>query len=657
MQAKPKTTGVFNRFRHHTASVWRCHLAIAASVSVLMGCAANAPEHPLAFAPEQSLYVAANLAPPSEQAQVFSQTATQPLKAIWTQWYPILRKSWLQEEPENSSVVFLDYVNDTLSTQGMAGLGFNSPTYYALYEVDLHPVLRISLKEPEKLRTFIAKWEKSTNQVFTPQTLDGTTYWRVPLSSLQPDNLAEKVEALKQRSEELEQWPNLDAIPDLDNIPNLPVPAAPNTEKALDVVFAINDHYAIITLQSVNDDTPLPLLLGQQKPKRSIWDAQTLQQVNTRHSLSPYGTFWLDTSRLLPLLGIPAAPQSPQPESPHDRSLLKTPLSAACQREITLLASHMPEVVAGTTQVDAKQLHAKLALALTPEIRQDLQRLQAPLPGWDAAPNLMEVGVSLRLDQLANIVQKYIQRIQAQPWECEWFEPLNQLVQSPKSIQVLAPLYAAGNTATGMYMRATGLTMQDDTPIPEGVLLAASPNPRALFAYLSMAIPELGKLNVQPGMAPQQITLPEGQWNTANLPVWVGMSEQAVGVALGVSAKSELEHLLQQHTSGNSPLTFSRYSGTLFADVLQPIMQHAYEEYERKLQASRNEEANNTANPAAQTAPAQTLQAQESQTQEQQAAQASMQLFWDWVRLFKTVGDSLLISDQGLEYQYHIHLQ
>lgn len=636
------------RFIHTTSSLFTAtcthwlprsvaSVGIVAAAVALSACSSNTPQHPLQYAPANSLWVAANLEPLPEPARQFQNTVTAPLKALWAQWYPLLKNDLAQKDSAKAQrgQQFLSYLEQSLAQPGLSGFGIAPDALYALYEVELHPVLRINVADPAKLRQLITEIETIDGRPFESQQLEGLTVWRFPLSNIKPKELVDQVGKITQQ--------------DLQELQDLA--STGNTATAPHLLLALSDKDAVLTFERPTETTLRPQLLGLEKPKNNMWEAKTLQKVNERHGLSPYGTLWLETARLLELAGI--APENASAEvqaQAKQRSIIRTSLSGACVRELTQLGAKAPELVVGITQMNETQFKAKMTLALDAELREDLRQLQAPLQGWQAQPGLMEMGMSLRIDKLAGLLQKTINAVNAKPFECEPLHALNEIARNPKAIQTLAPLYAMGGTATGLYMRLTSMEMRGETPIPQGVMLANSANPRALLAYVAMATPGLAQLNIQPGMPPQAIEIPSPEWQELGIPTAVALSDKAIGLSAGASGAAELQSLLAQAETEPAPFMFSRYSGAFFADALEPIAATAYEQYEAKAKQAQVELQDNGAEP-------QTDSERQQQAQIREHARQAMRTAWDWVRLFKTVGDATTVGTQGLEYQFSIELQ
>lgn len=617
--------------------------SLLASAVLLSACSSQAPEHPLQYAPANSLFVAANLEPLPDQARQFQATVSAPLKALWAQWLPYLEKDLPQDERGQRVQHFLHYLNQTLTEQGLAGFGIAPNALYALYEVELHPVLRLAVSEPAKLRQLIAEIETVSGRSFDTAQLEGLTYWRIPLSDIKPQQLVDQVEKLSLQNLQDAPWADLEQLPQWSGTDS---PAL-----APQLLVAISDKDLVITFERPTEAALRPKLLGIEKPADSIWEAKTLQKVNERHGLSPYGTFWLETARVLQLAGIaPENASAKEQEQAKQRSVIHTSLSGACVRELTQLAAQVPELAVGVTEMNATLFKAKMSLALEPAVREDWRQMQAPLQGWQAQPGLMELGMSMRIDKLAAWLQKTINAVNAKPFECEQLQPLNAIAKSPKATQTLAPLYAVGSTATGFYARLTDMEMQGDAPIPKGLVLAQSANPRGLLAYLSMMTPKLAQMNIQPGMAPQPFTVASEQWQAFNIPTLIALSDTALGVAAGDAAATQMQSLLAPAETAPAPFSFSRYSGALFADSMEPIMWDAYAKYEAQAQQAKEELAEHEAS----TLPDAAAQQQEQELKEQ--AHQAMRTAWNWVRLFQTVGDATTVGTQGLEYQFFIQL-
>ncbi|RMX08474.1 hypothetical protein D8I35_05185 [Corticibacter populi] len=607
------------------------------------GCSSSDDNAPLAYAPAESIYIAANLAPLSDGGVQLVETLFQPLVPMLLSFNELIAADAdrIDSEKDLRIKAFLRYLQKTSDAEGLAGFGIDLKALYALYEIELRPVLRVSLQNPDKLRKLMAELEKAAGRSFPVQQHGTISYWSVPLK----ENLSDSDAAAL-----LEGTDNLrEALPGELLTPEDRQALADSDPHLL---IAIASEHLVVALDTRDGKVPLDTLLGVQKPKHSMLKAGTLETINKQYGLAPYGTFWLDSQRLLPLLGL-----GPDAELARTRSLLKEPLDTACAQEITALAGKVPGMLSGYSNINATRAQLRTTLLLEPLLREDFRPVLAPLAGTQPPGAGIELGGSLRLDRLAGFIQKQVSAIQAKPFQCDQLQFINATAASPRLAKTLAPLYMGGSVGTGIYVRMTGLDTSGSTPLPEGMVLWSADNPQALLSYLTLAEPSLATLRLQPGELPKALAAEQFESifdSPQPMPMWVAMGPHWLGLAAGESARNGLAQLQQDTGTMREPLLFTRYSGTLLADTLHTFSATLLEELREERANAHDHDDHARADGDVEEDGAEDLEEPTGQERlAEQRANQWLQSFFDaseaFLRNIDSLSSELTLGEYGLE--------
>lgn len=559
------------------ASALAASALAASALALLSACSSVRTEHPLQYAPQHSLYAVANLEPPPEAAQAFDAQLLRPLQPMWDSLLQLLSEDpKTTESPRAQRMLqWLREVDRTAKEQGLKGFGLAPDALFALYEVQLRPVLRIGLHDVPRARAQIEQLLAALG--LTPQEhqlSQHASYWAIPLSE-QP-------------------------------LPPLPLPAGQEQAQAVQqalqelqpqLLLGLIGQHLVLAIEPGNGPAlPAAQLLGLEKPAQNLYQAKTLHEVNQRHGFLPYGvTAWMASERLLPLFGLGGDAQLAQ-----QRRI--TTLPPSCAADAAALAAQLPELASGITHWDAKRKERRSTVVLEQALRQGLAALPGQLPqapsGQSAVKPLLEIGLSLRLDKLASWLQQQSSALAAHRSDCLALQPLQQLARQPDLPRALAPLYAIGPNIHGFYAMLTGMDFESmlrqgpSQPQPEieVAMLFLSDNPQALHSYASLIDKELARQPLQAGAEPRP--LPPGTFSAApHLPAWLGLGQGGVGLAVGPSALPALKQLMQQPAQSLGALFQLRYYGSLLGDGLLRISQQGYEEYLNKAQEQLPERA------------------------------------------------------------------
>lgn len=505
-------------------------------IALIAGCGRKDKDTPLAFVPADTAYVVADLKPIPDAVSKAWFDLLKPLNAALGESVTALRAELAAHPDANAEklLAMMTLVGGRLSIEGIEKMGVRRDALAGVYGVNLLPVLRIELADPDAFRTFIADLEKQRGGPLPVAELDGHNYWRVEL---------------------------------LAGMPAL--------------VVAILDNHLVATLDTGAPGTALAEQLGLKRPARNLLESDELAQLNRDYGFGPHGTFLLDNKRLAGAL------LAGEDRDAGFASLLaargKT-LSPACRRELAGFADAVPRVVGGYDTLEAKTMAMTSIVELRPDLLQELLPIPAPVPGLGGTGDGkgIDFGFGAKLDKLAGFLQMRATAINATPYQCEWFAALN--TGSGAFAQQLAGLYMAAGWFSGARIALTDLKWAGEKPeAVAATLVIASPNPAGLIGMAQGFVPQLAGLNLSPTAEPQPLDLGPhagGALPAASRAAFIAVREGGIGIAIGADAKqSVLAHLTAEPTAP-PPLAHIGYDGAIYS-----LLMHKLEEMTRSLSA------------------------------------------------------------------------
>jgi predicted small lipoprotein YifL len=501
-------------------------LALAAAMAMaITGCGRKDKDTPLAFAPADTAYVFANLKPvPDAVTQVWFDLL-KPLNAALGESVAALRAE-LAAHPDAKAeklLAMLTLAEGRLSIEGVEKMGIRRDALAAVYGVNLLPVLRIELADPDAFRAFIADLEKQRGSPLPVAEIDGHQYWRVEAQAGMPA-----------------------------------------------LVVAILDKHLVATLDTGAKGSPLAEQLGLKRPAHSLLESGELAQLNRDYGFGQHGTFLFDNKRLA---GALVAGEGKDAGFAGLLAAQGKTLSPACRRELAGFADAVPRVVGGYDKLEAKAMAMTSIVELRPDLLQGLLPVAAPVPGLGGAGDGKGInfGFGAKLDKLAEFLQARATVINATPYQCEWFAALN----TGAFARQLGGLYMAAGWFSGARIALTDLKWAGEKPeAVAATLVIASPNPAGLIGMAQGFVPQLARLNLSPTAEPQPIDLGPlagGALPAVSRAAFIAVREGGIGIAIGANAKqSVLEHLTAK-ASAPPPLMHMGYDGAIYSVLVRKL--------------------------------------------------------------------------------------
>ncbi|GAB4169403.1 MAG: hypothetical protein Kow0020_03150 [Wenzhouxiangellaceae bacterium] len=375
---------------------------------------------------------------------------------------------------------------------GWTGAGFHENPYYALYAVDLLPVLQLELADADAFSAFIARIE---GELGTPL----------------PERVVNDVAV---------RWLEL--------------------EPGIGVAIAWDEDSVTVALVP-DDEAMLARVTGHYQPPKAF-TPRMLEDFNRQNGFGAHGSGFVDWRRIVATLVGDTAP----PAWLEQAGLTETLRSdAACVAEFQALADHMPRLIAGYTRIDVHHADMLVRQELAPELAAGLKAVAAAPVNIDRElDGLINFGVAFDLLAARSFLASLVDQWVASPPKCKAFAEIAE--QAPAWQQALArPIPPVVSNLQGLFVELRQLDASGPLPAGGGVLAMYMRNPEVLVGMAEMFAPALAELQLKPGDAPKKVPndlLP--QLEQTGLEAWMAMGANAIGIAVGEENVQRLEQAI-----------------------------------------------------------------------------------------------------------------
>jgi hypothetical protein len=426
----------------------------------------------------------------------------------------------LAESDDDRARAVLAELDGKLSRAGMAEIGVKLDGRFALYSLGLSLAVRVELADGERFRAFIERLEKAAGESLQRAELEGVTY----LSAGDED---------------------------------------------VAVVVAVPGNELIVGIMPAKARTQvLPLLLGVQRPEKSVADTGVLPKLVDKYELSGVFPGYFDSHALVRMLSGrgSAVTQATLAAVGADLAALAAP---ACQKELDGLADIAPRLVFDYTKMQPPQLETMAVLELRQDVARDLMGVQLPVHGLgDPTTRRMFVfGLGFDLDKLFDWMGAKAKGVVAAPYQCPELAELNEMMadldRELASARASLPAFAAG--FRGMTVVLSDLQVAGAAPSGAGYAAIGVAQPMALLDMARGYIPELGNVQVKAGGAPATVTTGMPGLD----PLYLTVQGSWLGAAVGKGMADQMTAALRAAPSAKGPFLVLAYDYGRFLSMMQ----------------------------------------------------------------------------------------
>jgi len=358
-------------------------------------------------------------------------------------------------------------------------------------------------------------------------------------------------------------------------------------KKAIALIAFEGKDFVIAAVPKNADEALKRRVLGLDRPAQSLADTGAFDAFDKAHGYLPYGSGWIDTRRLVALIGTPEA------------GVPATAIDATCRAEYDGIAAKMPKLSFGYTKLDADAMDMRMRVELEPTLAKALVDLGSTTPGAARPDALFDMAFGLPVLKGRDFLVAQADAVAKAPFQCAQLADLNaEFAKAKTSLDRILPPPVAD--LTGVRVTLDRFTMPADMTKPPsdfaGSLLVGSNNPMFLVGLAQMSAPPLQGLHLNPDGKP--VALPAdalGQLG-GQFDVQAALGPKTLGIAIGKDAAAGLSAAVMQAPAADGTVMSFDASGriyTLMSDLFGsrligdalPPEQKATMETQRKLYA------------------------------------------------------------------------
>ena len=356
-----------------------------------------------------------------------------------------------KDEAEPLPRAILAELDGKLSVEGMNSLGIKVSPKVAMYAIGWSLAIRVELADGKKFAAVIDRIEKNGGAAMPRSELNGVSY----------RYFAEDDGAV--------------------------------------VVAIVGDQLVVGMMHANARQHVLPVLLGTQKPEKSMADAGTVQAMVGKYKLMGMAVGFFDTVAFTRMLTgqISGLSKRVMEVSKGDMPAV----SPVCQSEFAQLAAAVPRMVFGYQNASAKGYDSVIGVELRSDLAKDLATLQTPGVAQSTLANgqpVFAMSASLSLDRGKDWLQKKFAEIAAQPFKCEHLSDVNEdMAEAVNDMNTPLPPFVAGGH--GFVVAVKELTMAGGAPTGKGFAALGVGDPMALLAEMKKDTPPLADATIEKG--------------------------------------------------------------------------------------------------------------------------------------------------------------
>ncbi len=513
---------MFSRQTHISARIFILALLLIG----LAACGRKSGNTPLSYVPADTPFVFANIQPINEhQFKIQSRLLAFSLPSQ----IATLRRLSQKSKAHNPQLAgLLDAIANELDQGNLQAFaqhsGIRIKGLTAIYGIGLIPVVRFQISDVAAFQAMLQRLQNGYGQAFPKAMLGKQAYWHITLGK------------------------------------------AP-----LQLLIAVEDQQGVLALAPGKAKPELlKRILGIQRPGKSLQSTNQLSELADHHGYRKDSIITdIHIDRIVKTIF--------SDKDPMLRTLLKNKasvLSANCAVGAKRIASHVPEISAGATRIEANQLDSRVDIRLAPGIIKAFSALPTYLPGLksiDKAP--LAILVAIPIAKIRDFWIAQADAVAAQPFTCGKLTNLNRVFARMRDNLPKLGIPPIGEL-TGVGVAIDQLPAQHAAGKMAGLraqVVVTSSNPRGLLALSRATVPGLRNAKIKPDSVPVLINAPKLATRITE-PLWLALSPHRIGVGVGQNENEKLAKLMKAAPAQPGFLMAAHYTGAAIYDLMKNII-------------------------------------------------------------------------------------
>jgi hypothetical protein len=338
--------------------------------------------------------------------------------------------------------------------------------------------------------------------------------------------------------------------------------------------FGLALHYddELLSMAVVPDDMSfLRRVANLDQPTRS-YDPGDLARFNRERDFLPQSSGFVDFARLVDrLLDGDDELAMPARVAAGAQALAEDP---ACGAEMRALVERFPRLSTGYRHLTSNEFATTLRIETDRNLGERLARIADSPVRLEGDPDaLFSGGLAFNLVAARDFARETVAGWVDNPPECELFSDIRDNA-AEWQIAVNRPIPPMVTNLQGLRMSLErieyGEGMMNVTDA-SGSLAVFMRNPQMIIGMAQMFSPELAALPLEPGGEPQ--ALPPGMVpNMPDVPAWIAMGDNSIGLAFGEEQKDRINRLLEPGRAGSAILVFG-VDFAAYGQMMQDMME------------------------------------------------------------------------------------
>lgn len=418
----------------------------------------------------------------------------------------IMEKTAADPELPAAARALIEEFSKLATREGWEAAGLHVNPYYVVHGVDLMPFASIELGDGAAFEALIGRVEARLDQPLTRRTVEGIEFIWFEISP------------------------------------------------KFGIALRHDDRRASVALIP-DDATLLARFVGKTGPTDAL-SAESLAEFAESAGFTRHGSGYVDWQRMVERLLAGDTAFDSLIDEQHAAEWNRVRENPACVAEYRAVTAALPRMSMGYTRLDEdgtgfvvrQETSAGLGAQLAPIAR-------VPVALDRELTSLFQFGFALDLVKARDFARELVSGWAANPPQCPSFAEL--AANAAEWQQALnRPVPPLVTNLQGMFVQANQLALENGMPVGGGTLTVFMHNPQLLVGMAQAFSPAVAELGLEPGAEPQPVppgTIP--QLDQASLKGWLGMGENALGLAVG---EDNIDALRQSLAATESdPLIFS----------------------------------------------------------------------------------------------------
>lgn len=433
--------------------------------------------------------------------------------------------------PEADTANVDEFAEKWLNEEGIKKLGLKmGETEFALYLVDLFPVLRMNLASShsmgEVLDEMMAKINEDKPGQVIKKDVKGTTVYQLG-------------------------------------------------DKETQAMISLKGDTIVASFAPTRQvDALMPKLLGFEKPAKNLKQSSQFNDTIAKYNYLGNSLMWINFRELADYVVNPAQHQTPMLDV---LKIQDNMMSEVCKTEVLAMFDKFPRLVSGSTLLDEHQMDSHMIIEMPSDLGSKLSTISGRIP--NAKDAAFSYGFSFDIVAAKALAQEFVTNIETTPYKCEFFSEMNAKAGMFKAqLEQPLPPFVSNFKGLNVVVNELDLDLTKDDPaqmiktLKAKVLLAVD-NPETLKGMAEMMMPDIQKLGLTSGGKAVNISelIPvKGTMMPINLDhVFLAMGDETIGFSLGENTDVELADVVSGEST-SALLDFS-INSELYKKIFESI--------------------------------------------------------------------------------------